>query len=74
MKTFTFWKGVYNKQELSEYVEKNGDCPESEMFLKKSKGDDELIKRFGFIESIPSDFDDEELEEIPKTLTEALNL
>jgi len=71
--TFTFWKGVNNTEELNEYINLHGDCPESEIFITKCKGDDELIKKKGFIEEIPSYFNDNELNEMPKTLKKALN-
>ena len=72
--TYTFWKEVKNKLELERYVSKYGECPECEMFLFKSKGDEKLIKGSGFIEEIYSDFSEEEWSEIPRTLKEALGM
>ena len=72
--SYTFWKGIKNKSELIEYVNKVGDCPEGEMFRIKLKGDNNLIKGKGFIEKAHCDFDDEEWEEIPLILKEVLQL
>ena len=72
MTAFTFWKGVYSNEELSEYVNKTGDCPECEMFQRKEKGDNDLIKRFGIIAE--ENTDDDLAKEIPETLKDALNL
>ena len=72
--SYTFWKGIKNELELTEYVNKKSDCPECEMFRIKSKGDDALIKGKGFIEKAPCDFDDKEWEDIPLTLKDALGV
>ena len=71
--TFTYWQGVANFAELMAYMDThNGDLPDCEMFAELSEGDEELIAGTGFIEEIPTDMDDEELSQIPRTLREAL--
>jgi len=70
MRCFTFYKGVFNPEQLRDYLNANGDLPECEMFKIKRKGDDKRIKNAGFI---ANETCDEELwEEIPATLLEAL--
>lgn len=71
MDSFTFWKGVKNTKELSDYLEKTGELPECEMFKYKRRGDNKLIAGAGFIEKAPCD--NELFKELPETLKEALN-
>ena len=70
MKCFTFYKGVKDNQEMRDFLDKTGDMPECEMFQRKSKGDEQLIKNAGYIAE--ETCDDEIFNQIPKTLKEAL--
>ena len=69
---FTFYKGVANYDELIAYVQEHGDMPECEMFAELRDGDDELIAGQGYIAE--EDTDQEIIDEIPKTLKEALGI
>ena len=69
---FTFWKGVFSNEELTAYVQEHGECPECEAFAELRDGDKELIAKDGYIEEAPTD--QEIIDEIPKTLREALGL
>lgn len=70
-KCYTFYKGVFTQEQLSDYLVANGDLPECEMFKKRETGDDDKIKNAGII--IEENCDDELFNEIPDTLKDALN-
>jgi hypothetical protein len=70
---FTFYKGVKNWGEALAYFDKHKELPDCEMFAELSPGDFELADSFGgYIAE--EDTDQEIIDEIPRTLKEALGI
>ncbi|MBI4284196.1 MAG: hypothetical protein HY663_06985 [Chloroflexi bacterium] len=70
---FTFYKGVKNWGEALAYFDKHKELPDCEMFAELSLGDFELADSLGgYIAE--EDTDQEIIDEIPRTLKEALGI
>ena len=70
---FTFYKGVKDLDELYTYMDAHkGELPDCEMFAELSEGDLELVEGKGYIAEEPTD--QEIIDEIPRTLREALGM
>jgi hypothetical protein len=72
---YVFYRAVSNAEELHNYYIENGDLPDSESFQKMEAGDEALAKAHGgFIATEIFAFSEEEWNQVPKTLKQALGI
>ena len=69
MTGFTYYKGVFNYNELIAYINCFGDLPECESFKYRVDGDEKIAKNGYIAEEL---FDDDVWKEVPDNLFDAL--